>query len=154
MPTPLLPPPVPVGTDLPPSVRPTLVVASDLQLVAEAVSAALSDRGIDSRSVVPGLNVAAAPRLARMALAHRPVAGLVVCDLDQGSSLHAAVDLVAALHLRWLVLTRAPEGPIWGDLLQAGALAVMPVTVGLDTLVDAVTPMMGGARAGSAPIRH
>lgn len=97
-----------------------LVVVARLQLIAQAVTAALRGHGLPAEP------------LSLHEAAHRPGRRLEPCDvvvlLDDLASqpdIEATCALVAGTPARCLVLTRQPAGPAWGAVLAAGAAAVL-----------------------------
>jgi DNA-binding NarL/FixJ family response regulator len=113
-----------------------IAVTSDRSLVADAVSAAL----VGSRLVVvripwPG---AARDREAGWAPGTVPPAlGLMLCDLD-ASSVEAAQWVVTHYPTRWLLLTDAPRGPLWGAMIEAGVVGVLQSTTTIAEVLDAI----------------
>jgi DNA-binding NarL/FixJ family response regulator len=128
-----------------------VAVASNLRLVAEAVTAALAGRGIVTRKVEwpqsdlggrRGADPVAA--LARI----RPDVVLLICELDRASRVSDAQDLIRGYDAPWLVMCGDRPGPMWGAMLEAGAAAVVSTTTDLDDLVALLgtvghEPMMG-----------
>lgn len=111
-----------------------VVVVARLQLIAQAVGAALRGRG-----------VTAEPVPWRQAT-HHPGRQLepddVLILLDDLVSLHdveASCKLVFDAPARCIVLTRRPAGPVWGALLAAGAAAVLAPDGSLDEIGAAVS---------------
>lgn len=106
--------------------RQVLAVTSDQALVAEAVAAALTDRLVEAVVLPwPGTRAAGQRR------GGRPAAGLLLSDLDTVATLQAARLAVADPATKWIVLTVAPPGPLWGAVAEAGAVAVVPSATGL-----------------------
>ena len=70
--------------------------------------------------------------------------GLLICDFDSWERLRAAWLLITRAPLRWVVLTRAPKGPTWGAVLEAGACLVLPSTTGLEAVCRAVDGAASG----------
>jgi DNA-binding NarL/FixJ family response regulator len=120
-----------------------VAVASDRSLVADAVSAALSgsnlvivrvpwpgDRPERDCGWPPGTDP---PELA-----------LMLCDLDP-PSVEAARWVVASHPTRWLLLTDAPRGALWGAMLEAGVARILPSSTSIADLFDIITVLRGGA---------
>jgi len=111
-----------------------VAVTSDRSLVAESVAAALSTWDIDVVVLGwPGGGVRRLPDLAR-----EVAAGLLVCDLDSAESLRGAQLVLAHRPPRWIVLTSAPRGPLWGAMGEAGAAHVLASSTGLEATADAL----------------
>lgn len=114
-----------------------VVLLADQYLVGQAVRTALGAMGF----VVVHLRWPAAQHLDETA--HRvreggAAVGLLICDLDKSGRVQEVVDIVAATHLRWLLLSHGAEGPRWGSVLDAGVAAVLPISSGLDDLAVAL----------------
>ena len=130
-----------------PTPRPSVVVTSELTLVAETVVAALAARGFEaSTSPWPAdegighrrdFAPEAAPRSGREI-------GLLVSDLDSWSRLWTAWLLITRLPLSWVVVTAAPAGPTWGAALDAGASLVMPSSTRLAPVCRAIEGVSRG----------
>jgi DNA-binding NarL/FixJ family response regulator len=110
-----------------------VAVASDQSLVADAVAMALESRGFAATTLrwpgSTGTSRAPRPR-------HRYDAGVLISDLDRWSRIRAAGLLLSGVATRWLVLTGAPHGPLWGAVLDAGAEVVVPSSLGVDEIAD------------------
>lgn len=100
-------------------------------MVAEAVRAALGSRGFDTGCVRwPG-----ATTLRRRTARLGYDAGLLLSDLDRTPRVRAAMLVAQRWQTRWVVLTGAPRGPLWGAVLEAGAALVLPTETPLDQIV-------------------
>jgi len=109
-----------------------LAVASDHSLISEAVCAALSSHGFEVTSVSwPGVPGVALPR----ARAPLPDAGLLLCELEPPRRLRTALSVVELLPTQWLLLTGAPQGPLWGAMVEAGVETILSSSTTLDELV-------------------
>lgn len=122
-----------------------LAVASDRSLIADAVAAALSSRDLvilrvpwpgDRTDRRPGWPPDARP----------PDLALMLCDLTPWS-VEAAQRVVAERPARWVLLTDAPRGPLWGAMLDAGVSRVLSSTATMsevlalvESLREATTP--------------
>ncbi|MDH2414803.1 LuxR C-terminal-related transcriptional regulator [Nocardioides sp. CER19] len=71
-------------------------------------------------------------------------AGLLISDLDRWPRLRAASLLVTRFPTPWVVLTAAPNGPMWGAVLDAGARIVLPSSTGFDDVCDVVVGVAEG----------
>jgi DNA-binding NarL/FixJ family response regulator len=100
-----------------------IAVASDRSLIADAVGAALAGNGLfivripwpdDLRERAAGWPPGSDP----------PELGLMLCDL-RPESVETARWVVASYPTRWLLLTDAPRGPLWGAMLEAGVVAIL-----------------------------
>lgn len=135
-----------------PTAPPRVVVVSELTLVAEAVSASLA--GADLEAVTmrwPEPHSSARRGLdPRARQGDGPGIGLMINDLDSWSRLRGAWRLIAEIPLQWVVLTSTPHGPMWGAVLEAGAVAVMPGDAHLAT-VRAVILSVSRAEEQIAP---
>lgn len=119
-----------------------VAVTSDQSLVADTVSAALD--GPDLRVVRlawPGDTILRVP-------APRPAepfaAGVLLSELQPLIRLAEAQRLVQVLPTSWIVLTAARKGPLWGALLEVGAVAVLRSSTSLDEVRIAVDRVAEG----------
>lgn len=120
--------------------RPRIAVASEQSLVAEAVKVALVSRNFETGTVRwPG-----ATRLRHPAPRLRYDAGLLLSDLDRVDRLRAAMTVTERLQTPWVVLTGAPEGPLWGAVLAAGAAVVLPSDTPLEEVVELLSAIVIG----------
>jgi RNA polymerase sigma factor (sigma-70 family) len=123
-----------------------VAVASDQLLVAEAVRAALLDRGFEA---VPVRWPHAQPTVP----AHRqpglpqPDVGLMVSDFDRPNALRSARWMIDQMRVPWVVLCGAPRGTVWGALLDSGAAVVLPASTPLDEAVDVLRNSLAGSPA-------
>ena len=122
-----------------------VLVTSDQDLVAEAIAAALADRGY----LVTRWPWSEATRRTTDA-----EVGLLLSDLERPPRTRRALAVLHATPLPWLVLTAAEHGPVWGGLLQEGARLVGPSTTTLDELepmLSRVAARPGHSRGRTAP---
>jgi DNA-binding NarL/FixJ family response regulator len=115
---------------------PSVAVASELAMVAEAVAAALAHRGFAAVVMQWPTGQRKPGRQAAASLDQQ--AGLLICDFGSWERLRAAWLLITHAPLPWVVLTQAPKGPRWGAALDAGACLVLPSTTGLEAVCSAV----------------
>lgn len=112
-----------------------VVVSGEQWLVAEAVRAALTTRDIDAWMLRWPGDTPAAPRpRSRGQAARSPDVGLLISDLDRWGRLRTAGVVLGRVPTRWVVITGAPRGPIWGAMLEGGARTVMSSEAGLDEI--------------------
>ena len=135
-----------------------VAVTSDQSLVAEAIGAALRDRGLDTLvlrwpmgSVQPGPGVGSRTRSSAAAT---PDVALLVSDLDRPARVRGAVQLLGLVPVPWVVLTGAERGPTWGALLDSGAEVVAPVSTTLDGVVDLLDAVGHGRPAMREAEQH
>jgi DNA-binding NarL/FixJ family response regulator len=126
-----------------------VAVASDQQLVAESVAAALRERSFDTVVVKwPATDATAKTerrrRSMRRSATPAPDAGLVLTDLFRMEQVRAARILVGSLDMPWLVLTLAPRGPAWGAMYERGATLVLPSGIGLDAASELIADLATG----------
>lgn len=113
-----------------PRAEPTpVVLVANHTLVGESVAAALRQRGLRLSS----LDWSHAGSAQNGASVDR---GLLIADLDTERAILRACDIVASSDLQWTVLTGARRGPLWGAVLEAGALAVLSSSTSLETLSE------------------
>ena len=102
-----------------------VVIASDLRLVAEAVAAALSSRGLRVTVLAWARGLRGEPVPRQLESAAVDVAVLLY-DVDMSLRMTEASALIRSWSGPWLVLTGTSPGPAWGGLRIAGAAAVRP----------------------------
>jgi two-component system nitrate/nitrite response regulator NarL len=123
-----------------------VAVASEQALVADAVRASLSSRDFQASTMRwPGERQPGRRRSASEAAD----VGLLISDLDRWPRLSAASLLLSRVPLKWVVLTSAPRGPMWGAVLEAGARHVLPSSTGFDEVCEVVEAV---ARAGAGTL--
>ena len=119
-----------------------VAVASDQALVAEAVRAALASRDFAAFALRwPGEQALPRPRRGPMMA---PDVALLISDLDRWARIRAASLLLSRVATRWVVLTAAPSGPLWGAVIEAGASAVLPSDTSLDEVGEMVRRVARG----------
>ncbi|HEY0888156.1 MAG TPA: LuxR C-terminal-related transcriptional regulator [Nocardioides sp.] len=133
---------------LPARVR--VVVSAEQWLVAEAVRAALATRDVDARVLAwPSES----PSVPRSRSAERPSrrsdVGLLISDLEAWSQVRAVCFAISRVSTRWIVITGAPRGAVWGAVLDAGASMVLPSSAGLDEIVEVMR--LVGSEGGGMP---
>lgn len=67
----------------------------------------------------------------------------MLCSLDL-SSVDAARWVVASYPTRWLVLTDAPRGPLWGAMLEAGVVGILQSNTTISDVLDAIVTVHEG----------
>jgi DNA-binding NarL/FixJ family response regulator len=119
-----------------------VVVISDQSLVADAVSAALAS---------PGLVVTRGPwrslagvRVPASRVGEPYDVGVLLSDLQPLLRMVEAQTVVQDMPLPWLVLTGARKGPLWGAMLEAGAVAVQRSSASLNELRTAILGIAAG----------
>lgn len=119
-----------------------VAVASDQALIAEAVRAALVSRDFAAFTLRwPGEQARPRPRRGPMIA---PDVALLISDLDRWGRIRAASLLLSRVATRWVVLTAAPSGPMWGAVIEAGASAVVPSNTSLDEVGEVVRQVARG----------
>lgn len=128
------------------TVVPDLGVTSDRALVAEVVCIGLLARGLlvvripwadpPAERGAPGQMPGSMPGLA-----------LMLCDLEP-ESVAVARSLVGAHPARWLLVTSAPRGPLWGAMLDVGVDGILEGGTTLAELADAISALLNGLPAG------
>jgi DNA-binding NarL/FixJ family response regulator len=132
-----------------------IAVASDQQLIAEAVVAALRTRSFDALLIrwpdpAPDpVQKAQRRRAPRRAVGRPPDVGLLVSDLARMEQVHGAQTLLGGLQLPWLVMAGVEPGPAWGGLYEQGAGLVVPSDTGLDTVCDLLVDLVAGRQPSS-----
>lgn len=126
---------LPVGSQ-----RGSVFVVSRLYLITQSVRAGLADRGLPIHAL-PHPGDASGWALTD-AVAPADVV-LLLDDLESREDVRRVRTLIADCPARWLVLTALPAGPVWGELLECGARALMAAS---STLVE-VNAAVGLLRA-------
>jgi DNA-binding NarL/FixJ family response regulator len=129
----------------------SVVLASDLSLITEAVAAALASRRFQVRTLTwprAPEDDPARRQLARLA----PDVGLLIYDVDMSIRMSEAGALLRDWGGPWVVLTGSPPGAVWGGLRAAGAAAVRPSDTGLDEVEALVRHLHAGGRAPCADL--
>ena len=106
------------------------------RLVGEALAVALRTRGL--AVVHADLPETRAEHTALRGLLEGTTTGLVVADLDDVAQWRDVLTVVQAADRPWLVLTGSQDLVRWGALLDLGSAGVVPMTGGLDHLVEAL----------------
>ena len=120
-----------------------IAVASDRSLVAEAVGAALAGSGlIIARIPWPGEGGESPPGWKPGT--DPPELALMLCDLEP-ASLQAARLVVSRYPARWLLLTDAARGPLWGAMFEAGVVRILSSSTTMADLLNALTELRAGA---------
>ncbi len=116
-----------------------VVVAARLQLIAQAVGAALRGRGVEAEP----LPWDEAARRASHELETGDVL-VLLDDLASGQDLEATCRLVSSTSARCVVLTRRPVGPAWGALVAAGVAMVLTPDGSLEEMDAVVSRVAAG----------
>lgn len=101
-----------------------LRIAAEHRLVADALSIALQGEGFSTTVTTPGVRGGG----------RQAGRGLLVSDLDGDVSLRWVRSTLRRSDTAWVVLTSAPRGPLWGGLLESGAVEVLPTSTSLGDL--------------------
>jgi len=132
-----------------------VAVASDQQLVAEAVVAALRNRSFEPLLVrwppaEPDPVAKVRRRRAfRRSIGPPPDVGLLLSDLTRMEQVLAAQTIVTGLPLPWLVMAGVGRGPAWGALYDGGANLVVPSDTGLVDVCDLLADLSAGRKPGA-----
>lgn len=116
-----------------------VVVAARLQLIAQAVGAALRGRGVTAEP----LSWDQVVRRTGRELGPGDVV-VLLDDLTSVQDVEATRELVSGTRARCVVLTSRPAGPAWGALLEAGAATVLTSDCSLEEM-DAVVHRVAAA---------
>lgn len=137
-----------------PPTPPRVIVVSELTLVAEAVGASLAGPDLEAAtmrwpdphsSAWRGLSPDQRQGQRRgHGQGDGPGIGLMINDLDSWSRLRGAWRLIDEIPLQWVVLTSTPHGPMWGAVLEAGAVAVMPGDADLAAVREVILSVSRG----------
>lgn len=103
----------------------SILLVSDLDLVAQAVKVALGTRGFE---------VHAGAWTAASRLDQSGDVGMLITDSVDGGRRLRLLRQVPDQGRPWLIVTGSRRGPSWGALLAAGFLDVLPSTMTLDEM--------------------
>lgn len=122
-----------------------VAVVSDQHLTNEALRAALTVRGFEVRGAAVPTSLADVRELQRQFAAFQPGAGLMLQELLDPLHIRRTMRIMSETQsVRWLLLTGSPEGAHWGAGLAAGAAGVLPMTICLRQLADALDRLFAG----------
>ncbi len=130
-----------------------VAVTSDQSLVAEAISAALRDRGFGTLVLrwPPALRGGGGDRgRARSTAAENVDVALMVSDLNRPERMRGALQVLGRVSAPWVVLTGSQRSPFWGALLENGAHVVAPASTTLTGVVD----LLGAVARGQPAMRE
>ena len=116
-----------------------LAVASDRSLIADAVAAALSRQDLVIVRV-PWPGEQPDPAAGWPPGTDPPDLALILCDLTPWS-VESAQRVVASHPARWVLLTDAPRGPLWGAMLDAGVSRVLSSTATMADVLEIVAAL-------------
>lgn len=121
-----------------------VVVMSDLFLLGDAVRMALQGGGFEVTSMRMPLGRGQLRQLEHDLRRFRPSVGLMLMQVDDPIRLREAAELVSRGRTGWLLLTDSTAEASWGAAVSAGAVGVLPMSVGLDELSRAVVAVAAG----------
>lgn len=116
-----------------------LAVTSDRSLIGDAVAAALSRRDLVIVRI-PWPGERADSEEGWPPGVDPPELALILCDLTPWS-VEAAQRVVARHPARWVLLTDAPRGPLWGAMFDAGVSCVLSSTATMADVLDLVASL-------------
>lgn len=131
-----------------------LVVVSDHSLVSEAVRMALAGRGFEAASLPAPSGHGAHRDFARRVTRFRPGVGLLLCELEDRALLRGAVEIVSSVRIRWVLLTRTKDDAAWGALVEAGVVAVLPMSTNLESLTATLVKVAAGRKLMADDLRE
>lgn len=138
-----------------PRARARIALVSDRFLVGDTARTALSSLGFD---VLGAPALVDAEQLADLEQAldrFRPDVGLLLLsDLDDPACRRCGVQLVTQVPLRWVLLTATASEAAQGALVAAGAVAALPMSVGVDALVQVLEDVRTGRPVMSVAARQ
>ena len=121
-----------------------VALVSGPRLVSETIRETLSARGFEVvRAPVPR-GARDLRELTGRLTAMRPAVGLVISDLVDAVEVREITGLLSRVGLRWLIVTGEPAGPRWGEVLEAGAAAVLPMSASVEDLRRALLRLAMG----------
>lgn len=126
------------------TVRLRVAVSADETMTIDAVRVTLDERGIIVTAT------AATDADPADLLVGDPAVWLVVTDIDEWAQLDRVCALVRGVRLPGVALTTAPRGGLWGALIEAGAVEVLPADTDSDRIEDSLRDAAEG-RQGHSP---
>ena len=121
-----------------------VAVSADETMTLDAVKVALDERGITVTAT------AATDADPADLLLGDPSTWLVVTALDDWPQLERVCALVRGVRLPGVALTTAPRGGLWGALIEAGTVEVLPADTDSDTIEGSLRDAAEG-RQGHSP---
>lgn len=119
-----------------------MALLADRFLIGDAVKTALIGRGFAIVNIpMPG-DAAEVRRAERTLRRFQPSVGLLLSEVDEAARLQRAMEIVHTLPGRWLVLTSSTMEATWGAVIDAGAVAVLPMSVSLEVLSGALASVV------------
>lgn len=116
--------------------------SSDRALVAEAVVTALrAATGLDIVQVPWPESSPESPLWQVMVTL--PTIAIMLCELEP-TTVSAAQRFAHAYPGRCLLLTDAARGPLWGAMIEAGVVGILPSSISLSDLVSTIRSLLAG----------
>ncbi len=132
-----------------------VMVLCDLYLTSEAIRVALRHRPFELIGVGQPQRQVQPRQAARVVEDLHPHVGLLMQEMVDPLQIRDALKILREVDtIPWLVLTGSPQGPSWGAALEAGARAVLPMTIGLNQLADALVKVSSGTEIMPGHLRQ
>lgn len=122
-------------------------------VVGETMTLALQAQGFEVRDFAYPRSRAALLDARRAINAFDGEIGVVVAEIDHVEQWRDVLAVIETIPLRWLLVTGSSDAPRWGGLVVAGCRGVVPMTDGLDALVQAVLSVAEGGPGMSPAVR-
>lgn len=124
-----------------------VLLVCDQHLTSEAIRVALRARPFDMIPLGQPHRRAQLKHAIRVMEDERPHVGLMVQELHDPVRVAASLRILRGVSgIPWLLLTGSAEGPGWGAGLEAGARDVLPMSIGLEALSEALAAVAHGSR--------
>lgn len=133
------------GSD--PGGAPHVAVLAAGRVVGETMSLALSAQGFEVHDFPYPRARPELLEVRRSIHAFGAEIGVVVAEIDDVAQWRDVLAVVETIPVKWLLVTGSSDTPRWGGLIAAGCEGVVPMTDGLDALVQSVRSLTQGAPA-------
>lgn len=132
-----------------------VVLVSDRHLIGDTARTALISRGLDVVVEPVPSDTAQLADLQHVVQRFGPDVGLLLLtDLDDPGRRQAGAQIVARVPLHWVLLTATTTEAAQGALVAAGAVGVLPMSVGVDALVHVLGEVCAGRPVMSVAARQ
>lgn len=134
--------------------RPRVILLAEQRLISDAVKVGLDRHSLDVIAIPWPAGTHPGKEMRRQVAALRPSAGLVFGELRDPIRRELACWLFSAVSLRWVLVVNEPDDPAWGELVAAGASAVLPASISLESLAVSMVRLMAGVDLMTGPARE
>lgn len=132
---------------------PRVVVLASGLVVGQTMALALQAHEFEVRSLESPHSRPELLETRKLVNEFRAEIGIVVAEINDVAQWRDVLSLIETIPLRWLLVTGSSDAPRWGGLVAAGCQGVVPMTDGLDALVNAVRSVADGGPGMSPAVR-